>query len=118
MVAGDWTSNNFTVYTQLKPGSNPDVVSGKLTKLLLSNFKPEQGTKISYSPQALPDIHLYSQNIVDGARNSNVEAISQGSIQYIKIFAIVALFVLLIGCINYMNLTTARSSNQVKRNWR
>jgi len=114
MIASDWVSNNFTVYTQLKPGSNPDVVSAKLTKLLLANFKPEQGTKISYSLQALPDIHLYSQNIVDGARNSNVEAISQGSIQYIKVFAIVALFVLLIGCINYMNLTTARSSNRLK----
>ncbi len=114
MMAGDWVSGNFTVYTQLKAGSNPAEVSGKLTKLLLSNFKPDQGTKISYSLQALPDIHLYSENIVDGARNSNVEAISQGSMQYIRIFAIVALFVLLIGCINYMNLTTARSSNRLK----
>jgi putative ABC transport system permease protein len=114
MVAGDWASNSFTVYTLLKPGSIPEAVSRKLTKLVLSNFKPDQGTSISYSLQVLPDIHLHSQNIADGARNSNVDAISQGSMQYIRIFAIVALFVLLIGCINYMNLTTARSSGRLK----
>ena len=114
MVAGDWSSNNYSVYALLKPHTNPKYVSGKLTKLVLSNFKPEQGTSLSFSLQSLTDVHLHSENIVDGARNSNVEAISKGSMMYINIFAIVAVFVLLIGCINYMNLTTARASNRLK----
>ena len=59
-------------------------------------------------------MHLKSENIVDGARNSNVDAIAQGSVFYIKIFSFIALFVLLIAGINYMNLTTARASSRLK----
>ncbi len=51
---------------------------------------------------------------MDGGRNSNVEAIAQGSLFYIRIFSFVALFVLLIAGINYMNLSTARASNRLK----
>ncbi|HVG40380.1 MAG TPA: ABC transporter permease, partial [Chitinophagaceae bacterium] len=110
----DWLSNNFTVYALLKPNSNPDIVSEKIKKLVLKNFKPEIGTSFSFSLQPLKDLHLKSENIVDGGRNSNVEATAQGSPLYIKIFSFIALFVLLIAGINYMNLTTARASSRLK----
>jgi putative ABC transport system permease protein len=114
MRAGDWLSNNFSVYALLKPNVDAQFVSEKMKKLVLDNFKPEIGTDFSFSLQPLKDLHLKSENIVDGARNSNVDAIQQGSLFYIKIFSFVAMFVLLIAGINYMNLTTARASSRLK----
>ncbi len=110
----DWSSNNFSVYALLKPNSKPTVVSEKLKKLVLDNFKPDIGTTLSYNLQPLKDLHLKSDNIIDGGKNSNVEAIAVGNPLYIKIFSFVAFFILLIAAINYMNLTTARASGRLK----
>ena len=112
--ASDWLSNNYSVYALLKPNSDPKTIAEKMSKLVHDNFKPPAGTMFSFSLQPLKDIHLNSKNIVDGARNSNVDAIPQGSTFYIKIFSFIALFVLLIAGINYMNLTTARASARLK----
>ena len=114
LAASDWLSNRFSVYTLLKPNSNAEIVSGKLKKLVQDNYKVPAGTKFSFQLQPLKDVHLKSENIVDGARNSNVEAMPQGSPLYIKIFSFVALFILVIAGINYMNLTTARASSRLK----
>jgi len=114
MIAGDWLSNNFSVYALLKPATNPEAVSVNMKKLVDDNFKTPAGVSFSLSLQSLNDIHLRSENIVDGARNSNVEAMSQGSVFYIRVFALIAFFVLLIAGINYMNLSTARASSRLK----
>jgi len=113
-MQSDWASGEFSIYALLKEGSNADSVSGKMTRLVLSNFSPDPGTKLSYSLQPLIDVHLKSEGIVDGARNSNVDAIPQGNPMYIKVFSFTAIFVLLIAGINYTNLTTARASGRVK----
>ena len=114
MIAGDWLSNNFSVYALLKQGTDPESVSVNMKKLVDDNFKTPAGVSFSFSLQSLNDMHLKSENIVDGARNSNVEAMSQGSVFYIRVFALIALFVLLIAGINYMNLSTARASSRLK----
>ena len=113
-MGGDWLSNRFSVYALLKPNTKPEIVAEKMTKLVKDNFRSPAGTDFSFSLQPLKDIHLKSEHILDGARNSNVEAIKQGSVFYIKIFSFIALFVLLIAGINYMNLTTARASSRLK----
>src|SRR3546814_2890268 len=59
---------------------------------------------IKYELQPILDIHLYSK-IQDEAEDG-------GDISYIYIFASVAAFMLIIACINYMNLATARSINR------
>src|SRR5688572_22677882 len=110
----DWLSNNFSVYALLRSNVNAKTVSEKMGKLVHDNFNVPDGTNFSFSLQPLKDIHLNSKGIVDGARNSNVDAIPQGSTFYIKIFSFIALFVLLIAGINYMNLTTARASGRLK----
>ncbi len=110
----DWSSHAYTVFALLKNNTNPALVSPKLKNLVYANFKPETGVSVAYSLQPLKDMHLYSENIVDGTRNSNVGAGGKSSMFYIKIFAMIALFVLLIACINYMNLTTAKASNRSK----
>lgn len=110
----DWLSNNFSAYLQLKPGANPEVVAAKLKKMVLDHYKPEVGTSFSFNLQPLQDLHLKSADIVDGARNTNVDPIPQGNPLYVKIFAIVACFVLLIAGINYINLSTARAAHRAK----
>ncbi len=65
-----------------------------------NNFKPSQGTKLSL--QKLTDIHLTS--------HTDYEAEENGDIKRVYIFSAIALFILLIACINYMNLSTARSA--------
>ncbi|WP_460948240.1 ABC transporter permease [Spirosoma daeguense] len=109
-----WESQNFMSFFLLKENVNPDVAARKITQLLNANAKLDVGTSMSYSLQPLTDMHLFSEHIVDSARNSNVSEMSKGVLLYIKVFAVVALFVLLIACINYMNLTTARASNRSK----
>jgi putative ABC transport system permease protein len=110
----DWSSNQFLVFAMLKENVSSADVATKMTQLVRANFKPEQNIKMVYNLQPLADMHLYSENIVDGARNSNVAPMARGKLLYIKIFSIVAIFVLLIACINYMNLTTARFSSRAK----
>jgi putative ABC transport system permease protein len=114
MRARDWLSNNYSVYVLLKPNADTKPIAEKMTKLVHDNFQTPAGTTFSFSLQPLKNIHLNSKKIVDGARNSNVDAIPQGSTFYIKIFSFIALFVLLIAGINYMNLTTARASARLK----
>ncbi|HMG93055.1 MAG TPA: ABC transporter permease [Chryseolinea sp.] len=113
-MQSDWASGEFSIYALLKEGSKANSISSKMTRLVLSNFEPDPGTELSYSLQPLTDVHLYSEGIVDGARNSNVDAIPTGNPMYIKVFSFTAVFVLLIAGINYTNLTTARASGRVK----
>lgn len=110
----DWLSNNFSVFALLKPGTDPKTIAGGMESLARKNSTVPAGTDFYFSLQSLKDIHLKSANIVEGARNSNVDPIPQGNVLYIKIFSFIALFVLLIAGINYMNLTTARASSRVK----
>jgi putative ABC transport system permease protein len=110
----DWASQDFMTFFLLKDEAQPALVAKKISSLLNANKKWEPGQSGSFSLQPLTAMHLHSENIVDGARNSNVEAMGQGVLLYLKIFAVVALFVLLIACINYMNLTTARASGRAK----
>jgi putative ABC transport system permease protein len=113
-AATDWLSENFSVYALLRPNTNAKVIGAQMSKLVHDNFTAPSGTSFSFGLQPLKDIHLSSENIVDGARNSNVEAVAKGSLSYIKIFSFVAFFLLLIAGINYMNLTTARASSRLK----
>lgn len=102
------------IFALLKNKVTPESVSPKLKQLVYTNFKPEAGVSMDFSLQPLEAMHLYSENIFDEIRNSNVGAGGTSSMFYIKVFAMVALFVLLIACINYMNLTTAKASNRSK----
>ncbi len=112
--ASDWASTSFTVYALLRPQANPDSVSSKLTRLVLDHEKLEPGWALSLRLQPLHDVHLRSEGIIDGARNSNVESIPQGNPMYVTIFSFIGIFVLLIAGINYTNLTTARASSRIK----
>lgn len=109
-----WLNRAFSVYALLKPGTNPKPVAANMEKLVRANVTVPAGTDFSYSLQSLKDMHLGSEGIIDGARNTNVDAMPQGSVFYVKLFSFIAFFVLLIAGINYTNLTTARASSRLK----
>ncbi len=73
--------------------------------LSLDEFKKSGGyVRASLTP--LTDIHLHSNKVG--------ELFGNGNVQFVYIFSAIALFILLIACVNFMNLSTARSSNRAK----
>ncbi len=102
-------NNLFYTYIKLKPGSSIASVEKKLpeftnrhigAQLAASNFERR------YLAQPLKDIYLKS--------NITWEISANGSMTYIYIFSAIAAFLLLIACINFMNLSTARSEKRAK----
>jgi putative ABC transport system permease protein len=98
MYGDSWGSNSILTFVKLQEGSVDTVVNRKITEV--TNIYKENNT-IDYSVAPLADIHLHSYF---GFGHS------PGAILYVYIFSAIALFVLLIACINFMNLSTARSS--------
>ena len=114
-----WTSNNFNTYIVLKKGADPQSLSSQLNGFVMKyvapalqsmNLSPEQfaknGNYLHYTLTPLEKIHLYS--------NKSGELEANGNIQYVYIFSLIAFFILLIACVNFMNLSTARSANRAK----
>ena len=104
-----WGNFGYFTYVVLKPGADANAFNNKLKPMydkymaaLFSQFN----VKMHYGVQNITDIHLHSK-----LQNEPEEL---GSMTYIWIFSAVAFFMLLIGCINYMNLTTARSARRAK----
>ncbi|WP_296700797.1 ABC transporter permease [Algoriphagus sp.] len=100
-------SNSFSTYVLLKNGYDYKALEAQLPGLIDRNMGEAQAgipmskvTELHLWP--LEDIHLYSN------LDSEIEA--NGNIDYVYIYFAVALFILLIACINFMNLSTARSS--------
>lgn len=105
-----WGNNSFLTYIQLPEHYDPAKMEARFPAFLDRNmprdgkFKPSQGTSLSL--QKLTDIHLRS--------HLDYEAEPNGDIKRVYIFSAIALFILLIACINYMNLSTARSTLRAK----
>ncbi len=105
---GGFTWGNFSheTFVQLRRGADPQAVSAKITNLLLKN-----------SPQIAPYVNrLYLQPLTEVYLTANIggNQFANGDRKYLYIFSAVAFFVLLIACINFMNLSTARSINRAK----
>lgn len=117
-----WTSNNFLTYFKIAPGTDPKALEAKFPKMIDTYVTPQartifgndftmegffaQGNKFEYTLMPLDDIHLRSDRLGELGANSDIT--------YIYLFGAIAAFILLIACINFMNLSTARSSNRAK----
>lgn len=111
-INNDWTSNAFFTYVQLDKNADVRKLDQQLTQLLAANRNTPGTPAGKVFLQPLKDIHFYSENIESSAARTGIRA--GGNIMYMYVFSIVAAFVLLIACINYVNLTTARFSNRAK----
>ncbi|WP_184550329.1 ABC transporter permease [Mucilaginibacter sp. FT3.2] len=107
-----WGFSGIHNYLLLKPGTDIKQLESQITSLDIKNsFDPKawvtNGNYLKVVLTPLLDIHLK-------AVNSQSELDKGGNIQYVYIFSVIALFILLIACVNFMNLSTARSSNRAK----
>jgi len=103
----DWGNNSYQTFVKLKPNVSYAQVDSKIKYLLkkydLKDYENDKGEVFLYP---LKDRHLIS-DFKHGVA-------SGGLIDYVKMFSIIGLLVLLIACINFMNLTTARSIKRAK----
>jgi putative ABC transport system permease protein len=117
---GNWMSSNFHTYLVLKPGVDYKNLEAKLPQMVEKHIGPQMkqglgqtleefrksGNDIGFHLQPLTDIHLYT----DFTDNFS----TQGDAQTVYIFGVIAVFMLLIACINFMNLSTASASKRAK----
>lgn len=101
-----WQTFNFRSYLLLNDKADPKVLESKLPEFVQQHFSALTG-KIELYLQPLQDVHLHSTDIQYDNLNSN-----KSDIAYVYIFASIALVILLIACINFMNLSTARSARR------
>ena len=113
-------SQNWPTYLLLREGANADDVESLLNEMLGRHLGPQlksiigktldeftrDGNFFKTSLTALPDIHLHSKRIG--------ELFSAGNIQYVYMFSAIAIAILLIAIINFMNLATARSAHRAR----
>ena len=105
-----WDSTSFYTYLKLRPSVDMQEFSqlvGRLAdKYVGEQLEKEYGASFHYFLQPLSNIHLHS--------HLRYEIEPPGNPGYITIFSFVGLFILIIACLNFMNLSTARATNRAK----
>jgi putative ABC transport system permease protein len=101
-ISDSWGNNSIFTYVQLANGSILDSVNKKLTDVVLE-YMPQQTTKYVLFP--FLDIHLHAQFGFEE---------SKGPIITVYIFTLIAIFVILIACFNFINLSTAKATARGK----
>ena len=113
-----WMASNYSIYLQLKPGTdanqfaqtaNATVKKKYFLPALLATGQIDAQQEVDKSRlymQPIKDIHLKSYDMGDWE--------TRGDIRFVWLFAAIACFILIIACINFLNLSTARSANRAK----
>jgi putative ABC transport system permease protein len=115
-----WMASNYDNYVLVRPGTNIAALEKKITYSVLNDYVipvlKQAGNKDAESIaksgslhlQPITDIYLNSYDIDSSAVKAG------GDIRFIWLFAAIAAFILLIACINFINLSTAKSANRAK----
>ena len=99
----NWTYNSSAVYVALNEGANIEEFNDKIADFVKSRTGDSLRT---LSTRPYSDAYLYG-NYENGVQTG-------GRIEYVRLFSIIAIFMLLIACINFMNLSTAKASRRLK----
>ncbi|HEY9049207.1 MAG TPA: ABC transporter permease [Ohtaekwangia sp.] len=112
-----WCCWNYNPYVKLRPGTDPAQLEKKMLAIkdkyyvgYLNETKSQSAEDVkkyhSFHLQPVSDIYLHSSDIMD--------EIKHGDIRYVWLFGGIAIFILLLACINFINLSTAKSANRAK----
>jgi len=101
-----WTNNSFNAFVELEPGVTIEQIAPKIKNLVYDHSPQMRPAKPEVILHPLKDWHLYSDF-------KNGKAVG-GFIDYVRMFSIIGILVLLIACINFMNLSTARSERRAR----
>ncbi|MDX2303527.1 MAG: ABC transporter permease [Microscillaceae bacterium] len=99
-----WGNNSYKTYVETLPGTSAEAVNRKIRDITIRNSQKEEDTEVFL--HSIQNWRLYSE-----FENGKI---SGGRIEYVHLFSIIAAFILLIACINFMNLATARSEKRIK----
>jgi len=108
--ANSWVWQQFYTYVQVAPGTNQEVLEQLIQEYVIAESKPHIGDYgFTYTPylQPIDDIHLKSSNF-------EWDIAIRGNYQSILFLSIAALIILLIACLNFLNLTTAQAIKRAK----
>lgn len=103
-----WSNASYQTFCLLHPDANVSAVQRETTALIDKNVPKEHQYFTKFLLQPLSDIHLYSNDVKYSTYSKS------GNINSIKVVIALAILILLIACINYMNLATARSQKSAK----
>ena len=98
----NWSLSCLATYVRFADGASPEPLRARLQGIMENHVSPEDARSVQLYLQPLTDIHLHSSNIIYQYNHN------PGNITNVRILAAIAVFTLLLACINYTNLTTAR----------
>ena len=112
----DWCCNNYRTYVELQPGTDPEQFKEKLATVKSTHYLPAYTAMGNTNPQKeLDEMDMFLQPIEDVHLDSHVlDQLAHGDMRLIWIFGSAAILVLLLACINFINLSTARSANRAR----
>lgn len=105
--AREWSSSGPHVYVVLREGTDVASFNKKI-----ENFVPEKQGKSGDVNRRRMFLASYSGLYLYGKYEDGIQ--SGGRIEYVRLFAVIAIFILIIACINFMNLSTAKAATRIK----
>ncbi|MEQ9264037.1 MAG: ABC transporter permease [Balneolaceae bacterium] len=108
---GNFGNNSFSTFLLLNENADPVELEAKFPELIDKVF-PAQNNNNGLNSSEFMSLHLMPLTDIHLRSNLDSEIEANGNIEYVYIYSAVALFILFIACINFMNLSTARSSKR------